>query len=98
MKIEIRKEIVFNLSENETETKYVCYLVATEQEDGIEFTVKLSDAEYNDIEKSIENTMLELNNLIAKREYIDIETSDLFVDEDEEVQYILEVPEPGEIL
>lgn len=97
MKIEIRKEIVFNLSENETETKYVCYLVA-EQEDGIELNVRLSDTEYSDIEKAIENTTLELNNLIAKREYIDIETYDLKVSEDEIIQYEFEVPELGEIL
>lgn len=98
MKIEIRKERVFNLSENETETKYVAYLVATEQEDGIELNVRLSDLEYYDIEKAIENVMLELNNLIAKREYIDIETSDLKVSEDEIIQYEIEVPELGEIL
>lgn len=98
MKIEIRKERVFNLSDNEIETKYVCYLVATEQEDGIDFNIRLSDAEYNDLEKAIENTMLEINNLIANKQSIAIETSDLKVSEDEIIQYEFEVPEPAEIL
>lgn len=97
MKIEFRKERVFNLAENEVETKYVCYLVA-EQEDGIDFTVKLSDAEYYDIEKAIENTMLELNNLIASKQSIAIESYDLKVSEDEIIQYEMEIPELAEIL
>ena len=98
MKIEIRKERVFNLSDNEIETKYVSYLVSTEQEDGIDLNVRLADLEYYDIEKAIENTTLELNTLIAKREYIDIETYDLKVSEDEIIQYEFEIPELAEIL
>lgn len=98
MKIEIRKERVFNLSENETETKYVCYLVAEQEQDGMELNVRLSDAEYSDLEKAIENTMLELNNLVASKQSIAIETSDLKVSEDEIIQYEFEVPELGEIL
>lgn len=86
MKIEIRKERVYNLSENEIETKYIAYLVSDE-EDEITLDVRLSDSEYSDLEIAVENTMLEINNFKASKEDIEIEHYDITVDEDEKVAF-----------
>lgn len=97
MKIEIRKERVFNLAENEVETEYVCYLVSDE-EDEITLDVRLSDSTYSSLENAIENVTIELNNFIAKKQDINIENDALLIEDDEIIQYEIEIPEPGIIL
>lgn len=97
MKIEFRKERVYNLAENEVETEYVAYLVSGE-EDEITLDVRLSDSTYSSLEVAIENTTLELNNFIAKKQDINIENDALLIEEDEIIQYEIEIPEPSIIL
>lgn len=98
MKIEIRKERVFNLAENEVETEYVCYLLAEEELDGINLEIRLSDSTYNSLENAIENVTIELNNFIAKKQDINIENDALLIEEDEIIQYEIEIQEPAIIL
>lgn len=97
MRIEFRKERVYNLTENEIETEYVAYLVSDE-EDGITLDVRLSDSTYSSLENAIENVTIELNNFIAKKQDINIKDDALLIDEDEIIQYEIEIPEPGIIL
>lgn len=98
MKVEIRKECVFNFLDNEVVTKYVCYLVAEQEVDGIDFNVRIDESEYSDIEKAIEYTTEDINRFIAKHSEIEIEQIDLYIDEDEIIQYEIEVPERAKIL